>query len=109
MRAPRIGIRLVAVLAVAGPAACAPGFGAGGLGGGLRLGINPGLGMDLSPSSCLLLGTSMAPDLALQAGPAAQAGARRQQVARTQARYSFGSGDLPRRMQSRKRLAGGGC
>ena len=111
MRKNRISRRLTLLGAAAALTltGCAPAFGSGSLGPGLQLGIALGQGLQLSTTSCALLGTS-APEARMgMMSAAAIAGARMQQVAAVQSKFMMGANSIEARMARAKRLGAGEC
>lgn len=101
----RLSLLLASPLLAGG---CAPGYGGASFGPGVHLGLNPGgaPGLTARPATCLLQGSS---NVMPGAGPAAAAGALRQQAAQLQAKHMLGARSPVARMESWKRLASGSC
>lgn len=101
----RLSLLLAAPLLAAG---CAPAFGGASFGPGIHLGLSLGgaPGLIARPATCLLQGSA---NVMPGAGPAAAAGAMRQQAAQLQAKHTLGAKSPVARMESWKSLASGGC
>lgn len=106
MRKPRL-VQLCAVAAGLALAGCAPSFGS--FGPGVQIGMTPGAGLQIAPTSCSLLSTQSPAGLAVTTSRSASAFGVMNKISALQAKFMLSSSDVRARTESWKRLASGDC